>query len=273
MKKKYFLLPLLFLSVSFMAFMAVNYTIDSILQKLQLTGEDAKEYVWNDCSGCYFGYPMPGELKNTSMDERPLIVKAVGEFAKIYTKSDDFKRRYLEHRESSKPNPPQPPESMDEIKRKQKEELKKTIAEMEKSKSNIPASEKAEFEKAIEGLKADMAELDKSGDASDNSEMDQYMKQGYEAEMQDYKEKLQQWEKEYPKEPDMMIKRWLEEFLKVSSDVDFNAELSVDKLGKKRFVNSEYENKPDIWKLCFRSGKKTTEAARTFAEEWLKELK
>lgn len=273
MKKKYFTIPLLFLSISFMAFMAVNYTMDSILQKLQMTGEDAKEYVWNDCSGCYFSYPMPGELKNTSMDERPLIVKAVGEFAKIYTKSDDFKRRYLEHRESSKPNPPQPPESMDEIKRKQKAELTKSIAEMEKAKANLASSQKAEFEKLIEALKTQMAEMDKANNVAYSSDMDQYMKQGYEADMQDYKEKLQQWEKDFPKEPDMMIKRWLEEFLKVSSDVDFNAELSADEWGKKRFVNPEYENKPDTWKLCFRAGKKTTEAGRKFAEEWLKELK
>lgn len=238
-----------------------------------MTSEDAKEYAWNDCSGCYFSYPLPGELKATPLNERPLIVKAVGEFVKLYTKSGDFRSRYLEHREASKPKAPEAPESMEEMKTKEKEQMKKSLQDMEKAKANMPASQKAEFEKLIEALKLQMAEIQKQQNITYSAETEQYMKQGYEAEMQEYKEKLQEWEKDYPKEPDMMIRRWLEEFLKISSDVNFDAQVSEDGSGKKRFVNADYENKPDLWKLCFRAGRQTTEAGRKFASEWLKELK
>lgn len=272
-KKKYFVLPLIFLSFCLLAFMFAEYSIESILQKLQMTDEDAKEYVWSDCSGCYFGHPMPGVLKDSPLSERPAIVKAVGEFAKLYTRSDDFKRRYLEYREGSKPQPPQPPESMDETRKKQKEQMQKSIQEMEKNRDKMPAGQRPEFDKIIKAMKEQMAEIEKEGSVLYSAENEQYMKQGYEAEMQEYKEKLAQWEKEYPKEPDEMIKRWLGEFLKASADVNFNAELSTDESGRKRFVNPEYEGKSHLWKLCFRSGRETTEAGRKFASAWLKELK
>ncbi|MCU7490595.1 MAG: hypothetical protein ACM3UR_01820 [Bacteroidota bacterium] len=273
MKKKYFIIPMLFLSFGFLAYRVADHSIDSILQKLQMTSEDAKEYAWSDCSGCYFGHPMPGELKDTPLNERPLIVKAVGEFVKLYSKSEDFKRRYLEQRDVSKPQPPESPKSMAEIKKNDKEQMKKSLQEMEKAKASLPASQRGEFEKMIQELKQQMAEMDKQDNVAYSSETEEYMKQGYEAEMKEYQERLKEWERDYPNEPDMMIRRWLEEFLKASSDVDFDAQVSTDEFGKKRFVNADYEHKPDIWKLCFRAGRQTTEAGRKFAESWLKELK
>ncbi|MGE5351770.1 MAG: hypothetical protein ACM3P0_06785 [Acidobacteriota bacterium] len=273
MKKKYFIIPMLFLSVGFWAFRFADHSIDSILKKLQMTSEDAKEYAWSDCSGCYFGHPMPGELKDTPPNERPLIVKAVGEFVKFYSKSEDFKRRYLEQRDGSKPQPPEAPKSMEEIKKNDKEQMRKSLQEMEKAKANLPASQRAEFEKLIQALKQQMAEIEKQDNVAYSSETEGYMKQNYEAEMKEYQERLKEWEKDYPMQPDAMIRKWLEEFLKGSSDVDFDAQVNTDQYGKKRFANPDYEQKPDLWKLCYRAGRQTTEAARKFAGDWLKELK
>jgi hypothetical protein len=162
---------------------------------------------------------------------------------------------------------------MEETRRRQKAEMEKSIRDMEKAKAEIPASQKADYEKILQALKQQMAEFEKPGNDAGSSEMGQYTQQAYEAEMQEYKDKLQEWEKEYPREPGMMIRRWLEEFLRVSADVDFGAELNTDESGKKKFVKSEYERKPELWKLCFRAGRQTTEAGREFAEEWLRELK
>jgi hypothetical protein len=38
------------------------------------------------------------------------------------------------------------------------------------------------------------------------------------------------------------------------------------------FEKPEYENKSNHWKLCFRAGKPTIDAARTYAKAWLKEI-
>jgi len=69
-----------------------------------------------------------------------------------------------------------------------------------------------------------------------------------------------------------MIKQCLNSFLESSKDVDFSAELKEMSNGKTIFVNQNYERKSNMWKLCFRSGKETLEAAKTFAQNWLKEL-
>lgn len=44
-------------------------------------------------------------------------------------------------------------------------------------------------------------------------------------------------------------------------------------MAKKRFVNQSFESKRTEWKQWFRAGKDVTESARTFAKEWLSELK
>ena len=59
---------------------------------------------------------------------------------------------------------------------------------------------------------------------------------------------IQDWESVYPSDPNQFIKRRLEDFLEVTSNIDFNAEL-VTKNGKKIFVNKAYEDKDSRWKM------------------------
>ncbi|MBL7698848.1 MAG: hypothetical protein JNK79_11840 [Chitinophagaceae bacterium] len=74
-------------------------------------------------------------------------------------------------------------------------------------------------------------------------------------------------EDRYPADPNKLIKKRLEEFLEVSGSVDFDAKLSGS-----MFVNPEYEQKDDKWKMCYRVGKETIAAAREEAQVWLKEI-
>ena len=83
---------------------------------------------------------------------------------------------------------------------------------------------------------------------------------------------LKEWESIYPADPNQFIKRRLEEFLKVTSDIDFNAEL-VTKNGQKIFVNPDYENRDSRWKMAFRAGKEVVEPARAFVQQWAQEIK
>ena len=39
------------------------------------------------------------------------------------------------------------------------------------------------------------------------------------------------------------------------------------------FADAALESKPKEWKLCFRAGKPSTDAARAFAQKWLGDLK
>jgi hypothetical protein len=95
------------------------------------------------------------------------------------------------------------------------------------------------------------------------------------AEMQNYfKEAVQEWEQQYPQDQRYFVKHRLQEFLAITSSVDFGAALEKHPYytNKMIFANPEYERKPEEWKKTFRAGKEATTAARQFAQQWLKEL-
>jgi hypothetical protein len=73
------------------------------------------------------------------------------------------------------------------------------------------------------------------------------------------------------KDPNVTLRRRLQEFLDVSADVDFAAATTGSGSGR-RFVKEEYEAKSNQWKMCFRAGREATEAARAFAQEWMESL-
>lgn len=77
------------------------------------------------------------------------------------------------------------------------------------------------------------------------------------------------WIKLYPQDPVVMIKSRLQEYLQISSTVDFNAKLTGT--GKKQtFVNPVYEKKSLKWKAIYRAGKEVNDAVTIFVKEWLK---
>jgi hypothetical protein len=54
--------------------------------------------------------------------------------------------------------------------------------------------------------------------------------------------------------------------------VDYGAKLEP-RDGMMRFVDPALERKPANWKLCYRAGRETVEAARAAATAWLAELR
>lgn len=78
------------------------------------------------------------------------------------------------------------------------------------------------------------------------------------------------WEKTYPANPSLLIKKRLEEYLQIAATVDFAAKLTGS--GKKQtFVNPVYEKKSLKWKAIFRAGKEVNDVVVPFVKEWLKE--
>ncbi len=243
-----------------------------VLQQLGIPVQLGKECVWSSFSGGYFAYPQNPEIKQTPNSGRASIVQKIGAFAKSYTQSEEFKNKYLEHRESMKPLPPEPPRSMAETRRAQKEELQKSLRDAEQTKKALPADQRAVFDETIKMLKEQVKAIEDPNNPMYSKEMEEMNKQSYAAQMEEYKSKLADWEQKYPTDPSHMIKQRLAEFLEVSKNVDYNAAVMTDERGKKVFTNLEYEQKPSNWKLCFRAGKETVEAGRAFAKQWLNEL-
>lgn len=79
------------------------------------------------------------------------------------------------------------------------------------------------------------------------------------------------WEKMYPADPAVMVKKRLQEYLQLAATVDFTAKLTdPDKYKVKKFVNPAYEKKSLKWKAIYRAGKEVNDAVTAFVKEWLK---
>lgn len=79
------------------------------------------------------------------------------------------------------------------------------------------------------------------------------------------------WEKMYPADPAVMVKKRLQEYLQLAATVDFTAKLTdPDKYKVKKFANPAYEKKSLKWKAIYRAGKEVNDAVTAFVKEWLK---
>ncbi len=79
------------------------------------------------------------------------------------------------------------------------------------------------------------------------------------------------WEKTYPEDPKIAVKKRLEAYLALVATVDFDATLTeADNYKIKKFTNPAYERKSPEWKALYRAGKDVNQVATAFAKEWLK---
>ena len=144
---------------------------------------------------------------------------------------------------------------------------------MKTTKASVPADQRAIFDESIKYLEEQLKAIDDPNNTMYSPEMDKYSQMGYEQQMEQHKKDVEEWETKYPaNNPKSLIKVWLQSFLEQTKDVDFNAQTAIDK-NRTLFVKQEYERKNNLWKLCYRGGKETTEAGRKFAQSWLNELK
>lgn len=273
MKKALLLFPLLLIVIGFTYSRIIDSKIKNILDKIQISENDADNMIFSNCSNPSYYFPNPGQLKNIAAGDKVAIVNEVGNYVKDYTSSKEFLTKYNEYKESKKPSPPEKPKSIAEMKKEQKESIKQGIENLEKTKAQMPKDQQASFDETIKSFKEQLKEVDDPNNPMYSAQMENNLKQMYEQDVNNYNEQVAQWEKDYPSSPKQMIKNWLTKFLEGSKNVDFKAELAESQYGKKVFVKQSYENKPDLWKVCFRAGKETTDAARKFVENWLKELK
>lgn len=245
--------------------------VKSLLSLMHLTEDHAQMTIFSNLSGPSFYIPSTSELKKIAKGERPSLVLVAADYIKQTTKSPGFIKQYNQYREIKKPFPPQKPQSVNEMKENYRKQLLTSISESEKLIEQVPNMKDA-LEETIKNMKQQLADLDNPDNPMFGSATDESNNLAYEQQLEIYKQKLVEWEKEYPENnPNNMIKKWLNTFLEISSSVDYDAE-TKDVGGKIVFVNPNYERKDYMWKFCYRAGKETVETARSFAKTWLNEL-
>lgn len=209
-------------------------------------------------------------FKTALAEGRVAMVTAVIGFARTYTGSADFARRYASYREQQKPEPPEPPKTGGQMQDAQRQAMEEAIANATKMAKEMPAM-KADMDKMIAELKAQLAEMGKDKETA--AMMDQMLKEAGTAQAAEYKKEVAAWEKAYPVDPKPLIVSRLKAFLDLSATVDFTAKTTFNPRDKKdHFVNPAYEQKDGQWKMMYRAGKPAVDAARAAAQDWLKAI-
>jgi hypothetical protein len=243
--------------------------IEDYLSDMKTSKKQVEDFIEGNVRYGSFSYPSACSLIPVS--KRAALVRAVGEYTRTFVESATFKKFYDEFREEVKPRAPELLPVMAETRKKQLTEMKAALAEQEKAAAKAPADQQAMYKDILASLRKTVKDLEKP-DTSNDAQMDAYIQEANHKASEEYRKKMAEYERDYPKgDPRPLIKKRLQTFLDATKNVDFGAKL-VKKDKFMVFAREEYENKDGNWKLAYRAGKEATEAARAFAQEWLKGL-
>jgi hypothetical protein len=244
---------LLSIVILFGVFLLTSYSLvrrvnEDVLSTLGLSKTDADKYIVGAAvagSGYLFKPAAAARIMAMSGTDKAALARNVCAYVKEYCNSNEFKIKYEEYRQSRKPH-------VQELSDADKKIQQEAIAQQEEMYTPemlelLPPESRAGLKKSIEDMKASL-----NGELTD--------------------EQKAKWEEEVPANPYVGIKKGLKNFLDDSKDVDYAA-MTVMKSSKKIFTNPSYEQKPGLWKACYRAGKDVSEVGRNFAREWLAELK
>lgn len=206
--------------------------------------------------------PSAVAARSVPAERRATVVQGLGEFARAWTRTDDFRRRYSAARAEMLPARPAPARRPEELIAAQRAELEKSAREMEKSLAALPKAQQEEMRRAMRDAQSAMARVYTPEMVREQEAQRVAMEQ------RAYDEALR---KGLPEDPQKAIRARLQALLAITADVDFAAK-TRESGGTRRFVSPTFEAKPAEWKLCYRAGAEACNAARAFAKSWLAEL-
>ena len=269
--KTFFALFLISLFSFFIVSWKTRKIADDLWQQLGLTQFEANKNINYSFLYGHFSYLGAKNAKNVAIGNRVAIINDLAAYAKKYSNSEEFKREYQNYRNNNKPAEPVAPQiTPDMIRAEEKVRLEKAIKTAEAGANSPNEKIRNSVPLRLENLKKELSELEDPNNKKIKMRMDNATR-SHEYATKTYNQALQKFEEKYPENPQLLIKRRLQEILNITADVDFNAELK-DQNGLKLFVNPQYESKPLEWKHAFRAGKPATDAVRAIAQQWLQQL-
>lgn len=241
--------------------------VKNIFDELEIAEAEAREYIFGNFKEGNLSFPYSSVIKGIATGKRAGMVKELGDYIRRYSSSPAFLQEYKEARESAKPAAPA--DKAAKVKARL-EEIKRDIESNEKGMKEATGDMKKLYEATIQMLKAEQKALQDPKDPQHGLFMSN-LSDGDDLNAEQYAAAMKEFEKEYPANVQVLIKRRLQEFLTLTADIDFDAKL-IERGGRKRFADPKLEAKDETWKRCFRCGRETITAARAYAQQWLKEL-
>jgi hypothetical protein len=200
---------------------------------------------------------------------RAVLVVEVLKWTKAYLATAEFKAAYGTLREDRKPSPPASAAEEAQKRKAEQDQARKQQEEARKAMAQMPPEVRKQIEEAMKAAEAMQKQM--AGDPELAARLKEAEAEEAKNREREYKESLAKWEQDYPANANVLIARRLREFLTLSAEVDFNAKL-VKRYAKMAFADERFESKSSEWKLCYRAGRETVEAARAFVTTWLPEL-
>ncbi len=194
-------------------------------------------------------------------------VAAVNElvaWAKAYFNSPTFKQAWATERDHAKPETNPRGTIDDEMKAKLAEQMK-GIDDARKMLPMLDPKDRPTMEAQIKQMETLIK------DPKQQAIMRELIVADRAANDKRFQDDTKKWQEQYPADHNVLLAKRLRDFLAVSADVNFDAAL-VTRGSLRQFADPQYEQKPADWKLCYRAGRGATQAARTAAAAWLKEL-
>ncbi len=250
----------------------VSFTIrkrsDDFLQQLGMSKSTADQKIANSILGGYLDTYGSKKWKAILPANRTAITNDLLAYTKEAVKAPEFKKQYDEIRNRQKPEKQEliTPAAMKE---EQITNLKKMLADYEAGLKKNPELNEVYTQLITDGKKQLALATDPKNEmfAFYEQNFPEMMKQNEEL----YASRMKEWEEKYPADPQRYVKGRLQEFLKETDNIAYNAQL-VEKNGKKLFADRAYESKSSNWKMAFRAGKEVVEPARAFVKNWIKEI-
>jgi hypothetical protein len=263
-------LSLLFIIANLLVAFRMKQVYGDVWQQLGISQAKGEEQIKESFLSGYLQYYGAKNFKNLLVNDRVAVAKDLMNIAKTQVNHESFRKKYESNRNRAKPVLyPYEVKSKEEIRKQKIAESEKGIADAEALVKKMPEMEK-NMRPTIDYLKKMVIDY-----KNPNSEMIEMIYQGElntkEQREKSYKEGMERWQKEYPEDYRLFVKKRLQHFVDLAKTVDFNAQLK-EVNGKKKFVNTAYEAKSYEWKQIFRAGKEVIAPAISFSEEWMREL-
>jgi hypothetical protein len=238
-----------------------------VFQTYNLDREGWAESFMNSVTGhsLYAPYVTPA-LKRVPVAQRAAVIASLGAAAKVYFASAGFTAKYKERYEQQLPAELKPPRTAEQISAEMRKDMEKGTADMEAGVKQMQGEARKQANAMLAMMKKQMQDQMK--------QIDQAAVQMAAEEKARHNEAVNRkpGPDDLSSDPKVSLEKTLKRFLETTGGVDFAAQTKLQH-GLKRFVNDDYESKPDGWKRCYRAGREACDAARSFASAWLTELK
>ena len=201
---------------------------------------------------------------------RVAMVNGATTLARAFVESDEFKRRYADHREANGPDPLPPEQTAAQVLAKQRAGFEQQVDALRKQfvEDDITPEQKATLEEGFEAMRARFTEMEQG---PQRAEMETMLKGQRAEQVSSHDAAVKTFNAMFPADPRALVALRLRKFIETTADIDYTAKL-VEQGKLRKFADPALEAKPGEWKMCFRAGKPATDAARDFARKWLADL-